>query len=123
MRRASFDWCRYRRSRVVISRETSSTGLPGGIAIPHVKFKALKNIVCLFARLEELFLGRRITAVRKRLERLNPTTQPEEYDALFEKLGDRRPGALAGERERLGRTPDAECIDFYNAVKHPAWSL
>jgi len=30
-----------------------STGLGRGIAIPHVKFKALKNIVCLFARLEE----------------------------------------------------------------------
>src|SRR5512134_222535 len=30
-----------------------STGLGRGIAIPHVKFKALKNIVCLFARLEQ----------------------------------------------------------------------
>ncbi len=30
-----------------------STGLGRGIAIPHVKFKALKNIVCLFARLDE----------------------------------------------------------------------
>lgn len=30
-----------------------STGLGRGIAIPHVKFKQLKNIVCLFARLEE----------------------------------------------------------------------
>ncbi len=29
-----------------------STGLGRGIAIPHVKFKALDNIVCLFARLE-----------------------------------------------------------------------
>lgn len=28
-----------------------STGLGRGIAIPHVKFKALKGIVCLFARL------------------------------------------------------------------------
>jgi PTS system nitrogen regulatory IIA component len=28
-----------------------STGLGRGIAIPHVKFKALKSIVCLFARL------------------------------------------------------------------------
>ena len=25
--------------------------------------------------------------------------------------------------ERLGRAPDAECIDFYKAVKHPAWAL
>lgn len=30
-----------------------STGLGRGIAIPHVKFRALKSIVCLFARLEE----------------------------------------------------------------------
>ncbi len=29
-----------------------STGLGRGIAIPHVKIKALKSIVCLFARLE-----------------------------------------------------------------------
>ena len=29
-----------------------STGLGRGIAIPHVKFKSLKSIVCLFARLE-----------------------------------------------------------------------
>jgi PTS system nitrogen regulatory IIA component len=28
-----------------------STGLGRGIAIPHVKFKALTNIVCMFARL------------------------------------------------------------------------
>ena len=31
----------------------SSTGLGRGIAIPHVKLSALKNIVCLFARLEQ----------------------------------------------------------------------
>lgn len=30
---------------------------------------------------------------------------------------------LDATRERLGRTPNAECIDFYNAVKHPAWAL
>lgn len=30
-----------------------STGLGRGIAIPHVKFKSLKSIVCLFARVEE----------------------------------------------------------------------
>lgn len=29
-----------------------STGLGHGIAIPHVKFKSLKSIVCIFARLE-----------------------------------------------------------------------
>ncbi len=29
-----------------------STGLGRGIAIPHVKFKQLEHIVCLFARLE-----------------------------------------------------------------------
>lgn len=30
-----------------------STGLGRGIAIPHVKFKSLQNMVCLFARLDE----------------------------------------------------------------------
>jgi PTS system nitrogen regulatory IIA component len=30
-----------------------STGLGRGIAIPHVKFRALSQIVCVFARLEE----------------------------------------------------------------------
>ncbi|MGQ0673335.1 MAG: PTS sugar transporter subunit IIA [Hyphomicrobium sp.] len=30
-----------------------STGLGRGIAIPHVKFKQMKSIVCLFARLAE----------------------------------------------------------------------
>jgi nitrogen PTS system EIIA component len=30
-----------------------STGLGRGIAIPHVKFKQLKNMVCIFARLTE----------------------------------------------------------------------
>ncbi|MCB1521365.1 MAG: PTS IIA-like nitrogen regulatory protein PtsN [Hyphomicrobiaceae bacterium] len=29
-----------------------STGLGRGIAIPHVKFRSLKSIVCLFARLD-----------------------------------------------------------------------
>ncbi|HEX9822774.1 MAG TPA: DNA primase [Actinomycetota bacterium] len=40
----------------------------------------------VFARLEELLLSRRIATVRKALERLNPTTQPDDYDALFEQL-------------------------------------
>ncbi len=30
-----------------------STGLGRGIAIPHVKFKALSSIVCLFARIDD----------------------------------------------------------------------
>lgn len=30
-----------------------STGLGRGIAIPHVKFRALKSMICLFARLDE----------------------------------------------------------------------
>lgn len=30
-----------------------STGLGRGIAIPHVKFKSLKNMVCVFARLSK----------------------------------------------------------------------
>jgi PTS system nitrogen regulatory IIA component len=30
-----------------------STGFGRGIAIPHVKFRTLKNIVCIFARVAE----------------------------------------------------------------------
>jgi len=30
-----------------------STGLGRGVAIPHVKFRSLRNIVCIFARWEE----------------------------------------------------------------------
>jgi PTS system nitrogen regulatory IIA component len=38
----------------LVQRERlGSTGLGRGIAIPHVKLRALKDIVCLFARLEE----------------------------------------------------------------------
>lgn len=38
---------------MLLQRERlSSTALGRGIAIPHVKLAALKNIVCLFARLE-----------------------------------------------------------------------
>lgn len=40
----------------------------------------------VFSRLEELYLGRRITRIKKRLERLNPTIEPGDYDALFEEL-------------------------------------
>ncbi|MEQ1578052.1 MAG: PTS sugar transporter subunit IIA [Hyphomicrobium sp.] len=37
----------------LIHRERlGSTGLGRGIAIPHVKFASLKNILCIFARLE-----------------------------------------------------------------------
>ena len=28
---------------------------------------------------------------------------------------------LNSKRERLGRTASGDCIDFYHAVKHPAW--
>jgi len=37
------------------------------------------------------------------------------YEGLVHKLD--------GRRERLGRTPKAECVDFYNAIKHPAWVI
>ena len=38
----------------LVQRERlGSTGFGRGIAIPHVKFKALKSIVCIFARLAE----------------------------------------------------------------------
>jgi len=38
----------------VMQRERlGSTGLGGGIAIPHAKFKGLERIVCLVARLEQ----------------------------------------------------------------------
>jgi DNA primase len=50
----------------------------------------------VFARLEELSLGRRIATMKKRLERLNPTKDPHSYDSLFEDLI-----ALEGERRRV----------------------
>lgn len=58
-------------------------------------------------------------AYRRHLEL---TTQPESWageQAFYTGLVTR----LDAKRERLGRTPDAECVDFYNAVKHPAWVL
>ncbi len=53
---------------------------------------------------------------------LELTTMPEAWEgeqAFYAGLVAR----LDAKRERLGRTPDAECIDFYKAVKHPAWTL
>lgn len=38
----------------IVQRERlGSTGLGRGIAVPHVKFRALRRMVCLFARLDE----------------------------------------------------------------------
>lgn len=53
---------------------------------------------------------------------LELTALPEEYageQAFYSGLVAR----LDAKRQRLGRTPDAECIRFYNAIKHPAWAL
>jgi DNA primase len=50
----------------------------------------------VFSRLEELSLERRISTMRKRLERLNPTKDPRSFDSLFEELI-----ALEGERRRV----------------------
>jgi DNA primase len=47
-------------------------------------------------RLEEFLLSRRIDSMKKRLERLNPLTEPKEYDALFGDLI-----ALEGERRKV----------------------
>jgi len=56
------------------------------------------------SRLEELSLKRRIDTLKKRLERLNPVTDPQTYDSLFEEYialeGERRKvRARAGERD------------------------
>lgn len=48
------------------------------------------------SRLEELSLQRRIGTLKKRLERLNPTTDPHSYDTLFEELI-----SLEGERRKV----------------------
>jgi DNA primase len=40
----------------------------------------------VWARLQEFVLRRRGTALRQRLQKLNPTTQTEEYDRLFQDL-------------------------------------
>lgn len=53
---------------------------------------------------------------------LELATQNESYEgeqAFYAALVTR----LDKKRERLGRTPNAECIEFYNAVKHPDWAL
>lgn len=50
----------------------------------------------VFSRLRELNIGRRIATMKKRLERLNPTKEPRDYDSLFKELI-----ALEGERRRL----------------------
>ena len=53
---------------------------------------------------------------------LELTAQPEAWageQAFYSGLIAR----LDAKRKRLGRTPDAECINFYTAVKHPAWAL
>ena len=54
----------------------------------------------VFLSLEEYRLKRRIDDVRKRLEKLNPTTEPG-YEALFEELI-----ALEGERRRVRTRAD-----------------
>ena len=48
------------------------------------------------SRLEELSLKRRIDTLKKRLERLNPVTDPQTYDSLFEEYI-----ALEGERRKV----------------------
>jgi hypothetical protein len=40
----------------------------------------------VWARLQGFVLKRRSTALRERLQKLNPTTHQSEYDALFERL-------------------------------------
>lgn len=50
----------------------------------------------VFSRLEELSLERRISTMRKRLERLNPTKDPRAFDSLFEELI-----VLEGERRKV----------------------
>jgi DNA primase len=48
------------------------------------------------SRLEELSLKRRIDTIKKRLERLNPVTDPQTYDSLFEEYV-----SLEGERRKV----------------------
>src|SRR5919106_2142171 len=48
------------------------------------------------SRLEELSLKRRIDTLKKRLERLNPVTDPQTYDSLFEEYI-----SLEGERRKV----------------------
>jgi DNA primase len=53
----------------------------------------------IFLRLEEFALKRQAEEIRKRLERLNPLNQPDEYDALYEQFV-----RLEGARRRLRST-------------------
>ncbi|HEX6207435.1 MAG TPA: hypothetical protein VF058_03665, partial [Actinomycetota bacterium] len=50
----------------------------------------------VFSRLEEVFLGRKIATMKRRLEKLNPTDDPRAYDSLFEELI-----ALESQRRRI----------------------
>jgi DNA primase len=50
----------------------------------------------VFSRLEEFSLTRRIDTMKKRLERLNPLTDPASFDSLYEELI-----ALEGERRKV----------------------
>lgn len=53
---------------------------------------------------------------------LELATQPEAYpgeQAFYVGLV----AKLDTKRERLGRTPKTECVDFYNTIKHPAWEI
>jgi DNA primase len=56
----------------------------------------------VFLRLEEFSLSRRIDAMRKQLERLNPVTASSEYDPLFEQLV-----SLEGARRRVRMAAEA----------------
>lgn len=49
-------------------------------------------------------------------------TEKEAYageKAYYDKLA----AKLDKKRIRIGRTPKAECVDFYQAIKHPQWNL
>lgn len=53
---------------------------------------------------------------------LELTTQTESYGGEKEYYED-LVAKLDKERERIGRTPNTECVDFYNAIKHPTWEI
>jgi len=66
-------------------------------------------------RLEEFFLTRRIVTLRKRLEPLNPTTDPPAYDALFSELL-----ALEGARRRVRAAAAEESAGSVLTPEEPA---
>lgn len=57
---------------------------------------------------------------RRHLELMDDSTEgwPGEHSTIESLIN-----ILEPNREKLGDTPDSDCVDFYNSIKHPNWEL